>query len=319
MFVLPESWVWDFWLAHDGRRHHLFFLYASRALHDPDARHYRASIGHAVSDDLRHWTRVQDALVREDAPAWDDLATWTGSVVRGDDGLWWMFFTGSTRAEGTKNIQSIGAATSPDLVTWTRAASNPLLRADPRHYELLADGQWRDEAFRDPWVLHTDGGWHMLITARANHGPADDRGVIGHATSLDLKRWTLQAPLTQPGQGFGHLEVPQVECVDGQWLLLFSCLGVDLAQRNRDAGRKGGVWVATASGPLGPYDLENAAPVLGEEQYSGRLVRHGGQWMLLAFRHEDAAGGFVGEIGDPVPVHWDGERLVIGVPLRAAG
>ena len=64
MFTLPDSWVWDFWFADDGERYHLFFLYASRALHDPHARHYRASIGHAVSTDLRNWERVADALVR---------------------------------------------------------------------------------------------------------------------------------------------------------------------------------------------------------------------------------------------------------------
>jgi beta-fructofuranosidase len=79
VFDLPDSWVWDFWFADDGDRYHLFFLYASRALHDPERRHLRASIGHAVSDDLVSWTRVADALVRSDAPAFDDVATWTGS------------------------------------------------------------------------------------------------------------------------------------------------------------------------------------------------------------------------------------------------
>ena len=43
MFDLPGSWVWDYWFADDGERYHLFYLYASRALQDPDARHYRAS------------------------------------------------------------------------------------------------------------------------------------------------------------------------------------------------------------------------------------------------------------------------------------
>ena len=55
--------MWDFWLVDDGSDYHLFFLYASRALRDPHARHYRASIGHAVSADLRTWQRVTDALV----------------------------------------------------------------------------------------------------------------------------------------------------------------------------------------------------------------------------------------------------------------
>ncbi len=73
MFDLSSSWVWDYWFADDGETYHLFFLYASRALHDPDARHYRASVGHAVSDDLLTWTPVADAIVRGEAGSFDDL------------------------------------------------------------------------------------------------------------------------------------------------------------------------------------------------------------------------------------------------------
>ncbi|MGB4270907.1 MAG: hypothetical protein WBJ44_00765, partial [Propionicimonas sp.] len=149
MFSLPDSWVWDFWTVEDGDRYHLFFLYASRALHDPEARHYRASVGHAISDDLVSWERVADALVRSDAPAFDDLATWTGSIIRHPDGTWFMFYTGATMTPAG-NVQSIGAATSSDLMTWHKLPG-PLVRADARWYETLADGMWHDEAFRDPW------------------------------------------------------------------------------------------------------------------------------------------------------------------------
>ena len=78
MLELPDSWTWDFWLADTGAEYHLFFLRASRALLDPDRRHYRASVGHAVSTDLVNWDLLPDALVPSDSPAWDDLATWTG-------------------------------------------------------------------------------------------------------------------------------------------------------------------------------------------------------------------------------------------------
>ena len=156
MFTLPDSWVWDFWFADDGEQYHLFFLYASRALHDPDARHYRASIGHATSTDLRDWTRVPDALVRSDAPAFDDLATWTGSVVQHPDGTWFLFYTGSTLTPAG-NVQRIGYATSADLLTWHKSPDNPVLQADGHWYEVLADDQWHDEAFRDPWVFERQG------------------------------------------------------------------------------------------------------------------------------------------------------------------
>lgn len=310
MFDTPDSYVWDFWLADDGRDYHLFFLYASRALRDPDARHYRASIGHAVSPDLKNWTRVRDALVRSDAPAFDDLATWTGSVVRGDDGLWYLFYTGTTlRPEG--DIQSIGYATSPDLMEWTKAGQ--VLTADDRWYEKLG-GPWRDEGFRDPWVFRADDEWHMLVTARANHGEVDDRGVIGHATSSDLRTWTPRPPLSEPGQGFGHMEVLQTWRLDGQWVVLFSALSGQLAKTGPHAGSPGGVWAAKADSPLGPFDLANAQLILGRRHYVGRLIddRETGQTMLLAFRNEDEDGRFVGGIIDPIPVRWETDRVKLG-------
>ena len=102
--------------------------------------------------------------------------------------------------------------------------------------------RWQpDGAWRDPWVLaDPDGdGWHMLVTARACDGPADQRGVIGHARSHDLVHWQAQPPADRrPGEGFGYLEVPQVEVVGGRPVLVFSCLGawpLRPAPESRDA------------------------------------------------------------------------------------
>lgn len=67
----------------------------------------------------------------------------------------------------------------------------------------------------------------MLITARANTGPVDERGALGHARSTDLINWTVHPPLTATGAGFGHLEVPQVEIIDDKPVLIFSCRLLD--------------------------------------------------------------------------------------------
>jgi beta-fructofuranosidase len=304
VFTMANAWSWDFWLAREGGRYHLFFLQASRALHDPDRRHYRAGIGHAVSTDLRRWTQVDDALVHDDRPAFDDIATWTGSVVRGPDGLWRMFYTGVGSAEDGL-VQRIGVATSPDLITWTRHPDGPVLEADPRWYERLGGAPWPNEAWRDPWVFADPGGdgWHMLITARANHGPADDRGVIGHARSTDMIRWEAQPPLTAPGSGFGQLEVPQVEVVDGRPVLLFSCLHPELSAARRADGETGGIWAVTGDSLLGPFDTSQARRVTDESLYAGRIVQDPhGRWQLLAFHNRGAGGRFAGGLCDPMPV-----------------
>ena len=193
-FRLADHWVWDSWLADDGQDYHLFFLRASRALRDPDRRHRRASIGHAVSADLENWTLLPDALVAGDEPSWDDMATWTGSTVQGHDGRWHLFYTGVSRAEDGLR-QRIGSAVSDDLISWERTGAGPL-EADPRWYEKLGEGTWPDEAWRDPFVFYDDDSrqWQMLVTARAATGDPDARGVVGHAVSDDLEHWTVRPP-----------------------------------------------------------------------------------------------------------------------------
>ena len=126
-----EDWIWDSWIADDGERYHLFFLKAPRALRDPRLRHERARIGHATSLDLVDWDVHEDAL----GPAsegFDDLALWTGSVARGDDGVWRMYYTALNSEGRGERDQRIGMAESDDLMTWRRAAHEPLIAPDPR-------------------------------------------------------------------------------------------------------------------------------------------------------------------------------------------
>jgi sucrose-6-phosphate hydrolase SacC (GH32 family) len=318
MLRLTSSWVWDFWLADDGDRYHLFFLKASRALLDPDRRHWRATIGHATSADLRTWTEEVDALLPDDSPAFDDLATWTGSVVREDSGRWRMFYTGVGRAEAGLT-QRISSVVSDDLFTWRREPGRQVLEPDARWYETTDARQWPDQAWRDPWVFRDGEVWHMLITARANHGPADDRGVIGHATSSDLVHWTVRPPLSEPGAGFGHVEVIQVVTVDGSAVGLFSCLGTELSRGRRADDPVGGVWSFPVDSPTGPHRLTDSHRLTDERLYVGRLVQdRAGQWQLLAFRNDGEDGGWIGEITDPQPVHVVDGRLALATAGPAA-
>ncbi|GIG28507.1 glycosyl hydrolase family 32 [Cellulomonas marina] len=308
MLKLADHWVWDSWTAYDGTHHHLFFLRASRALLEPDRRHLRASIGHARSTDLRSWELLPDALVAADPDAWDDQATWTGSVVRADDGSWRMFYTGVSRADRGL-VQRIGVARSDDLVVWERLPG-PVTSADPRWYETLDQGTWFDEAWRDPWVLRDpDGdGWHMLVTARVRTGDPIGRSVVGHARSQDLEHWEVGPPLTSPA-GFGQLEVTQVEVVDGLPVLIFCCLSEHLSPERRQEWTGGGMWVVPGESLLGPWDFSRAHTFDHPSLYAARLVQDPVLgWSLIGFRDTED-GQFVGEITDPLPVVRVGDRL----------
>jgi beta-fructofuranosidase len=222
--------------------------------------------------------------------------------MRGNDGTWHLFYSALSEAEDGR-VQRIGRADSQDLLTWIRHGSGPLVEADERWYETLETASWPGESWRDPFVLRDPAGdgWHMLIRARGKQGDRFDRGVIGHAWSADLGTWEVRPPLSQPS-GFGQLEVPATVHVDGRWLLLFCCLAPDLHVRRRQRTPRTGMWSAPAESPLGPFDLDRAAPFEDPSIYAAHLVRLDGKRVgLLGFRdgHDDS---FRGEIPAPVPV-----------------
>jgi len=309
-FTLPDHWVWDFWLARDGDTHHMMFLQAPMSLGDPDLRHRNASVGYATSDDLRSWTVHGTVLEPSGGDAPDATATWTGSIVRADAD-WRMFYTGSRflREGEITNVETVLAAASADLSEWAKDP-DVVVAADARWYETLDAGTWHEEAWRDPWVFaDPDGdGWHMLVTARSREGRGRDRGVIGHAWSADLHRWEVRPPLSTPGAGFAHLEVPQVVRVEGRWVLVFSCDSAHLAGGRE--GRTGGIWAVALDDPRGPYPVERATLVTGESLYSGRIAEDAdGRAVMLAFENISSDGSFLGTLCDPLPLRWNGDRL----------
>lgn len=316
VIALQDQWIWDSWYVHDGTRWHGYFLKADKSLGDPDLRHFNVSQGHAVSDDLVHWTHLGTCL----APAkgqgtFDDTTTWTGSVIRGEDGLWHLFYTGGGSAEGGL-YQRIGHATSTDLHSWERVETvpgNPGLcldmegpNADLYERDHIV-GHWHDRAMRDPWVMKDPAGdgWLMYFTARAP-GIAEPNagGAIGFATSPDLYSWTLQPPVFVGG--YGQLEVPQVFAVGDRWYCLFCTSSQhwsDETIRTSSATPVTGTHYLTAPDPRGPWTiapgfLDGAEPC---RRYAARICETPDGLVILGF----ADGGrdqFQGHVMDPEPV-----------------
>ena len=308
---LPDKWLWDFWFAQDGPDYHIFYLQASRTLPDPELRHWNVSIGHAVSQDLRNWQVLPDALHPSPQPAWDDKSTWTGSIIN-QNGLWHMLYTGTSHAENGY-VQRIGLATSLDLVRWEKHSDNPVLEIDPRWYELPDLETWGDQSWRDPWLFKHPGigDFHAFITARVKTGPVDGRGVIAHARSNDLSRWEILPPVCEAGH-FGTMEVPQMVEINGRYYLLFSTLVHTTAiahTRRIGLSPVTGTHYLVADNPLGPFRFLRDEFLVGDEVgslFAGKLIQApGGQWVFLAWRYFSPKREFIGELSDPFPVTID--------------
>jgi len=322
MLRLDNFWVWDSWVADDGDLYHLFFLQAPRSLGDPGKRHVNATVGHATSRDLLTWDYLGECLGPAET-GFDDLAIWTGSVVRAGD-QWWMFYTAISTAGHHIFDQRVGAAVSDDLHHWRRVSDQPTLMADRSWYKTLdlappgttgPDLTLSSETWRDPLVMpDPDGdGWHMLVTARGVGAGRNDDGVVAHARSRDLVAWEMGPPLCKPGAGFGQLEVLQSKVVDGRAVLVFTCHPQEMtAERIAETGEYC-TWSVPSPGVLGPWDISQARPFTAEpDLFAAPLVQQrDGSWALVGFRNTEPKGidGF--HILDPIPVTVDDEGYLV--------
>ena len=147
MLARENEWVWDSWYVVDGDNLHAFYLMAPKSLGDPDLRHTNASVGHSVSTDARTWTHLPDAFGPSGGDEFDNLATWTGSIVRDGDN-WHLFYT-RINAETRERVQKLGHAVSNDLISWTRTSTEPILEA-AHPYATMTTSIDGAELFRNP-------------------------------------------------------------------------------------------------------------------------------------------------------------------------
>ncbi len=319
---LENFWIWDSWVADDGELYHLYFLQAPRALKDPALRHVHATVGHATSDDLVTWDYHGQWLGPAET-GFDDLAIWTGSVVRAQD-LWWMFYTAISTAGHHVFDQRIGAAVSEDLHSWQRVAPQPSLPVDGRWYKTLhldppgttgPDLRLVSETWRDPLVLpDPDGaGWYMLLTARAVGAGRHDDGIVAHARSSNLITWDVKPPRSRPGAGFGQLEVLQSKVIDGRAVLAFTCEPKEMTAERRAASGGSCTWSVPAPGVTGSFDIARARPLMAApDLFAAPLVQQrDGHWAMIGFRNGETQGQDGFRITDPLPVTLDRDGYLV--------
>lgn len=146
--------------------------------------------GHAVSDDLVHWSDLPIALSPSHGMC-DEDGVFSGCAVD-DGGTSTIVYTGVRRPD-----QLVCLATSDDdLTRWVKEPANPVLPDYPPALELLRSDDGAIH-FRDPSVWREGGHWKMIVGSGI-------RGVGGAVLlygSPDLRRWTYEGPLLVGNEG----------------------------------------------------------------------------------------------------------------------
>ena len=139
-----------------------------------------------------------------------DPALGTGSVMRDQEGLYHLFYTGHNDAgNGGQGKECVMHATSEDREHWTKR---------PEDTFFSPEGYSKDD-FRDPevfWVEEEQRYW-MLVAARE----AALGGVVAKYTSENVKDWTFEGPLFAP-QAQYMLECPDLLRIGDGWYLTYS-------------------------------------------------------------------------------------------------
>ena len=313
MFKLPEAWVWDFWLVDDGEQYHLFFLYASRALQGP-ARPAPPGLGRARGvvgpGPLGAGRRRARALGRAGLRRPRDVDR-LGRAAPGRSVVHVLHGGLAERRGRERAVHRVCRVVRPSRVG--QGAGAGAVRRTRGGTRSTRDGNWHDEAFRDPWVLaDPDGdGWHMLITARANHGTSATAGWSGTRGRPTWRTGSCGSRCREPGQGSGSSRCAALRRRRPPGAALQLRGRATCRRRRGPSGMTGGVWIADGrsrrSGPTTSPAPSSSTTVALRRQVHQRPRDRRDEVPGLPQRDREAH--FIGEITDPYAVTWDGDRL----------
>ena len=172
------------------------------------------SWGHAVSDDLIHWTDLPLALTPTEG-SYDETGCFSGSCIVSKEGTPTIFYT-ATR--GTRNeIQLQAMATSNDnLETWHKYTNNPIISEIPPEANQNTD-------FRDPYVWREDDIYYMIVGSRLARS-VGDVGTVFLYRSVDLVTWEYLNPILSAEDPMHGViwECPNLFQLDDKWVLIIS-------------------------------------------------------------------------------------------------
>ena len=180
-------------------RYHLFYQFWPPDVSEDRTWEEAMHWGHAVSEDLVHWTDLPVALSPADGP---EAGCFSGQALAEDDRVIVMYF-------GTTVGNCIAVANDPYLTDFERAEENPVIPIDEgRPYEIFDPCLWREDG-----TYHSLSGWKR-----------DGRMTEFLFDSENLTDWDYRGTMVEDGYHTDPDEdgaVPNFFELDGKHVLLF--------------------------------------------------------------------------------------------------
>lgn len=113
--------------------------------------------GHAISEDLIHFTEYDDALTNDQF--YDKIGCWSGGAAVLNDKLYLLYTSFGYDSDGNEQ-QTISLAYSEDGINFTKHENNPVIRNEHKpDIASIVD-------FRDPYIFRKNGKFYVLIGSK---------------------------------------------------------------------------------------------------------------------------------------------------------
>jgi len=241
-------------------------VYMYSSFHEPANEGLRL----LYSFDAYHWTDLNHTFIKPEVGA--EKIMRDASIVQGPDGIFRLVWT-----TGWKNDQSIGYASSPDLIHWSKQEHIPVMA-----YEPTAKNAWAPELFYDNEGKQFIIVWASCVPGRFPKGQEDEDNNhrLYYTTTTDFKTFAPTKLFMDPG--FSVIDATIVRCSKNDYVLVMK----DNTRPERD------IKVGFSKNVLGPYTniSKPVTPLFSE----GPSVAHTGKdWLIYYDAYRDKKFGAV--------------------------